>query len=341
MKLLPLLIFQCALAIKATFKEPTAIVFNHTHELYKGDYNLSFSWTINPTMDTMHALLQLTSTLPSNALAGSYISLGIGSGMLDAHFIISKSNLKDGIVDISEYFASGSYSSPQPLVQSLVKVVPVIGGENVKSHWIEFIRPLDGFKVSRFHDEVHDLDIDDPVVMIWAFNPNNGGGTRVIKTHDVEHRGRFQVHLTDGSVIPEAVISHTVKLVHGYGMLGIWMGLMPFGIFIARYCRSKSGWLLLKIMNQAAASILTFLLFFYVLTSSPVLRSMHSILGLIVLLVVLLQIIFGITATMGMSVSAMEKYRRLARGFHMIAGWGILIIAVVTCGKLQLTSLWN
>lgn len=329
------------LAVEAPLKEAGATIFEHTQELYKEDYVFSFSWSINPTLDSIHALLQLTSTLQNNSLAGSYVSLGIGAGMLDAHFIISQSKLKNGSVDVSEYYSSGKYSFPQQLDQNLVKVAPILGGESVKSHWIEFTRPLQGFKASRFNENLHHLDINDQVFMIWAFNPNNGGGSRVIKTHDADHRGIFKVNLSDGSIVSETDSRYSVKLIHGYGMLAIWFGFMPFGIFVARYCRSKNGWLLVKIMNQSTASILLFTLFFYVLTSSPVLGSIHSILGLILLMVILLQIIFGVTAKMGMSISAMEKFRRLGRRFHMFTGWGILIIAMVTCGNLRLTRLWD
>lgn len=197
--------------------------------------------------------------------------------------------------------------------------------ENATHHYVEFTRTLNDFKNREIVPSATNT-------LIWAFRPNVKSGTKVLKSHTVEHRGLVKVNFAEGALISDNPISYASKEIHGYGILTVWLGLIPFGMFIARYCRSVSGWLVLKIVNQCVAVVTIFLLFFYVLTTEPVFGTAHSYLGLAVLFISLAQIILGVTSTMGMSNIRLERYRTWSRNFHLLTGWFLFIIGIVACG---------
>ncbi|KAI8901730.1 hypothetical protein BC833DRAFT_562250 [Globomyces pollinis-pini] len=305
--------------------------YNFQLTLYQqNDYKFSFLWNVtknvnNTNKDYLDGMLLFQSNTVKN-ISSNWISIGFGEGMLDAEFIFARSsyNTTKKAMDyrVSERLASGKYGGP-------------IAGQNILSGTktetnssitaFVFRRPMDPDNGSN-----RVLKDDQTISLLWAFivDPVQG-----VSIHEVNQRGGYKMILSSGSALPATLGSFTKKLLHGVGMMVVWLILFPFGAFYARYARSIQGWLVVKVSTQVFGSILVlaFLFLAYIATNFH-LNNPHFWIGLVILGVTFLQMGLGSVSLLGFSNEAAAKWRDFTRIFHRFAGFGVMILAFVQLG---------
>lgn len=58
------------------------------------------------------------------------------------------------------------------------------------------------------------------------------------------------INLISGTFTMAPTAYFNSKLVHGYGMMSIWLFIFPLGAFYARFIRSVKGWIVVKVALQ-------------------------------------------------------------------------------------------
>jgi hypothetical protein len=162
----------------------------------------------------------------------SYIAIGFGNGMLVSRFIVCHNN-GDGSVGLHEHFSLKIYAPPVHDYGPDVLINPVSG--LVRDNRIQqcvFTRPY-----ASPNPQNPTLDPNTAFKMIWAFNP----ATQVNYRNE-----RFTYHGENSRGLVLATISKNTfeatpnlpnfkgKAVHGFGMMVIWLLVLPTGAFIAR-----------------------------------------------------------------------------------------------------------
>ena len=239
----------------------------------------------------------LKSNLGSPPLLKSWIAIAFGRGMLnaDAFFVSHNKQKPNSEVELHEHLGRKSYSPPEH-VYSFEISVPQAGFANATYHGIEFQRPLQTDSPGRGSIQPNALEN-----FIWAFNPNTGPENGFFTQHAKNHRGAFEIVLGTGLVQKLEAISFTTKAIHGFGMIFAWLIVLPFGAFYARYFRFVAGWKIVKVVNQVIGILAVLIFFVIIFSTNPKFDKVHSFLGILVIFLTLLQVVFGITAMLGMS----------------------------------------
>jgi hypothetical protein len=266
-------------------------------------------------------------SLESSLLDWSWIAIGFGNGMLHSQIIVCH-NLNNQEVELHEHISHSRYLAPAHDVEEIIS--PIAGFvEGTRNQTCSFSRPL-----TPPNKEKAQLFASQPTKLIWAFNAvskKNFEG-KYFSLHQPTHRGAVTVRLSDGAVVPAGVPSFRNRQIHGFGMMSIWMFLLPFGAYYARYFRFVSGWVIIKIINQTVASILTLVFLYFALIGEARFDKPHSFLGIAILVIMFGQIIMGVLTVMGMSNESMEKFKKFSRLFHMITGYGLFVMGIVQVG---------
>lgn len=270
--------------------------FNFHQTLYNIEYEYAIHWTVLPTGNLSFAMILKTNptTLP---LKKSWISIAFGRGMLsaDAFFVSHNKQIPDSQVELHEHLGRKAYAPPEHVYTFEISV-PVLGFANSTYHGIEFERPLITSSPGRSSLKANAVEN-----FIWAFNPDTGSENSFFSQHASNHRGAFEIVLATGLVQKIDAISFTVKAVHGFGMIIAWLVILPFGAFYARYFRFVAGWKIVKVVNQVFGVLAVLIFFVIIFSTNPQFDKVHSFLGIFVIFITLLQVMFGITAMIGMS----------------------------------------
>ncbi|KAJ2999586.1 hypothetical protein HDV02_002551 [Globomyces sp. JEL0801] len=223
-----------------------------------------------------------------------------------------------------EHESSNKYSAPKHYYGGPEVVNGIIGIGSTSMQSCQFTRPLS--PSDNYH---YQLPTKTPVSFLWAFNPINSKQKNFVH-HSPLNRGSVNMMLERGFAIPKEVGNFQVKQIHGLGMMFIWLVLLPFGAFYARYFRSKKGWLLVKLIIQGTGVLLILvfasLMFF---NSDPNLSNPHVVIGITLLALVLIQSILGFLSFLGLSLEDIEKVRTTIRMFHQISGYLLLMTSML------------
>jgi hypothetical protein len=312
-----LLSLVCATVVPvASSQEPIAYQFETT--FYEdSDSQFLFRWNITDK-DLVGQL-----SLQSPALDWSWVAIGFGSnGMLHSQMIVCH-NLNNGSVELHEHIAGSQYLAPAHDDGELI--VPIAGFAQGSNHTCSFRRPL--LPSNRRKTQLY---ASQAMKMIWAFNPVSGKNYKgkYFTVHSTTHRGAVSLRLSDGAALPATVPSFKNRQIHGFGMMSIWLFVLPFGAFYARYFRFVSGWVIVKIINQTCGIILTLVFLYFALIGEARFDMAHSFLGIAILVIMFAQIIMGVLTVMGMSNESLEKFKAHSRLAHMLTGYTLFAMAI-------------
>ncbi|TPX33595.1 hypothetical protein SmJEL517_g03527 [Synchytrium microbalum] len=320
----------------------TALNLNAVQLYNDNEYSLSFYWTIESkgtATERLHGVLVFTCNV-NQQMNYSWAGVGLGcSTMLDCNTmaVMHQINSTPGIspINFHEHTSMAVYGPPAhaetPLLQS------VSGGfENnipaTQRLYVEFViatTPVDG---------IHSLiDVNAPFTLIYAFNPNSGINYRSERFtyHSPDYRGSVQlsrlVATVDApirvSVLGVAPLSQ--KVAHGVGMMLVWLGLFPFGIYWARYLRSAGPGLWIHISVQCFGYLLLWFFFILIVTAIQLWQRPHAILGIFLVVFATIQVLLGGLNFAGLRNERIAEYRHYIRLSHHIVGPCLVLLAVV------------
>ncbi|KAJ3324602.1 hypothetical protein HDV06_006495 [Boothiomyces sp. JEL0866] len=264
--------------------------------------------------------LDLNSTYP---IVASWTGVGFGPAMRQSQMIVCKNS--GGKITLQEHLPNSEYLAPS-VYQGSWAAAGLAGNSSIYSHSCTFQRPFNP------NDPFHvNLDPTNPIVMIWAFNPSTGINWygEPFTFHQPNHRGAFQINFNTATVEAVAVPNFTLKQIHGFTMMFVWVFLFPFGAFYARYFRSVRGWLVVKIAIQFSGVVLAMTAMVIVVASVVVYGAGCSISGTVILSLLGVQITLGILSRLGLQVESLESNRKNFKNFHRCAGYMIVIAGIV------------
>ncbi|KAJ3181008.1 hypothetical protein HDU87_001658 [Geranomyces variabilis] len=323
---------------------PSADAFQWHHNFYTDDsatpssdptvaygLNYTFYWSVenpNTNNQTLHGLIQLQGQNMKWAWAG----IGFGRSMLDAQFIVchqesSPQYAATGEVEMHEHTTLFKYAPPTQDFGVQI-AVPVQGISQNNALMCEFRRPLT--PIDSYH-----TDLSAPMNnMIWAFNPRSGLNPSGLwfTYHEADHRGALEVGLAQGYMFPIDAKSFTKKQVHGFGMMAVWLVLLPFGAFWARYLRSTAHWNMLHLTTQSLGVLGMLIFFIIILTDWINLSRPHAIFGLVLLSFIVVQFVLGVCSLLGLSHQRLNDIRKYVRRAHNTQGFTLLLASVAQVG---------
>ncbi|KAJ2991510.1 hypothetical protein HDV02_003747 [Globomyces sp. JEL0801] len=296
------------------------------------DYTFHFLWNItknynNTNKDYLDGMMLFQSNTVEN-ITNNYVSIGFGKGMLDSEFIFAKSqyNSSTNKMDyrIAERISIGKYTlgidAPFHLIDKKAET-------NSSMTAVVFKRPLDPFNgVNRVLQE------NMAISLVWAFEVNP---IRSVTLHKLNHRGGFDIMLNSGSALAAKTGSFTLKIIHGVGLMVVWLVIFPFGAFYARYARSIQGWLVVKVSAQVTGSILNLAFLFTGYSSTVIhLNNPHFWIGLVILGITLMHMTLGCINLLALSNESANRWRSITRFVHRYAGFGVMILSIIQIGSI-------
>lgn len=162
----------------------------------------------------------------------SYIAIGFGHGMLDSRFIVCH-NKGDGTVGLHEHYSLKVYAPPVHDYSSDVLIKGISG--TVRNNRIQqcvFSRPYASTNAKN-----PTLNPKTAFKMVWALNPTTEVNYRNERFtyHGEKARGLVLTTISENSFQASPNLpSFSGKAVHGFGMMFIWLLVLPTGAFIAR-----------------------------------------------------------------------------------------------------------
>ncbi|KAJ3312827.1 S-methyl-5-thioribose-1-phosphate isomerase [Boothiomyces sp. JEL0838] len=268
----------------------------------------------------LYLKLDLNSTYP---IVGSWTGIGFGPAMRQSQMVVCKNS--DGKITLQEHLPNSEYLAPA-VYQGSWAAVGLSGDSGVYSQSCTFQRSL------KPNDTFHlNLDPSNHIGMIWAFNPSTGINWygEPFTFHQPNHRGAFQINFITGTVEEVTVPNFTLKQIHGFTMMFVWVFLFPAGAFYARYFRSIRGWLVVKIGIQFSGVVLVMTAMVIVVASIVVYGAGCSISGTVILSLLAVQITLGILSRLGLQMESLESSRINIKAFHRIAGYMIMAAGII------------
>ncbi|KAI8924874.1 hypothetical protein BC831DRAFT_463547 [Entophlyctis helioformis] len=249
--------------------------------------------------------------------------------MLDAEFVVCHLLKDRRNIEIHEHVTMHKYASPALRPDSEYITTGNVGGFSSGQTVCQFRRP------TRPTDGKHKtIEVARTTPLLWAFNPRSGLSFRgtYFFYHGTNHRGAVSINWLSGAVTERAVIPFAGKQLHGFGMMAIWLVILPVGAFWARFGRSFPGWIYVKVILQVSGVVGIFAFFLVILNNVVYLDRPHSILGLIMLAFVIIQLFLGVGAVVGLSQEIMQPIQKYVRLSHYPRGkevWGVFVALVI------------
>ncbi|KAJ1557835.1 hypothetical protein HK096_005078, partial [Nowakowskiella sp. JEL0078] len=312
--------------------------------LSKSNGFFSIHWKVDNQYQanaTLRVLLQLKSVVKPDTTFQPWMGIGFGSSMLDATFIICHS--QPAGVDVHEHQTNGIYSIPKkyiPIAQREKWIVKAVDGGHLDdgTFFCLFTRPVlptvvvdpilqPNITAAAIHGTRQDL--------LWAYNPASVKdylGT-YFAYHEVngdrETHGVTTLDWEFGNVVAGTVPNLTLKQVHGFGAVVVWLIIFPFAAFYARYLRSTPGWVIIHIVLQSVGVAAFFALAAIGIMNVKLWYRPHYILGLTLSALLLVQASLGATNRVQLASENGVESRKYIRLPHRFLGLLILVTAVV------------
>jgi hypothetical protein len=294
-----------------------------------------FAVTLQWNIDANDLVAKITLAAPGRSSAllnNSFVALGIGEGMLHANFLVCYNN-NDGTNSMRDFISSKTYGTPQFAPTN--SFTALFGSTNAGIQTCVFKRPL------KPSDPTHpEISLSSESTILWSFHPNPplNRYQEYFSYHGERRRGAVKIDFLNGGSKPIEVGSYQQKQLHGFGMLVVWMVIFPMGTFAAKYCRAISGYLKFKVVNQLLGIIgmLIFLTVAIVMKASV--NNYHSIIGIVLIALTMIQMGLGITTLLGFSREQLERFKKAAKLYHLCLGYILLVGGAVQSCKPNLTK---
>lgn len=264
-----------------------------------------------------------------------WAALGVGSSMNKALLVVGFKN-KTGDTVISLRNSTG-HNLPLPIasVPPKVMVLPVPSWAKLSFSFILNVKPNDSY--------------------IWAHSPNGPFGDTYNSTFSIHSaHGKISnidftkappknstlpapiITLSSGAILdlPPNVSYKVAILLHAWFMVFAWM-MMPFiGIFIARFMKERLGvwWLRIHTMifvcGVAIPSIGSVIML-YLFNPPPHFSSVHSIMGLLITIILILFLILGIACEIYDSKKPEAQMPDIISQVHMWTGRLLVVFAFI------------
>ncbi|KAJ3055718.1 hypothetical protein HK097_009603 [Rhizophlyctis rosea] len=317
-------------------------------------YNIQLHWTVQapsspintgardqlrapPNTYLLHVALQLEGLAAPTADTRPWVALGIGQSMLDTEFVICRQaegaitgNSTAGKVTIEERFAPKKYAPP--IMNTANRLITPLRGIRLPTSLLcEFTREAN-------HTSDNHVTINPKVYtpILWAYGglmPSPSRPAQFFSYHGPGSRGANETIFLTGTVISAQTKSFQKKVIHGAGMMASWLFLFPFGVFYARYFRSKPGWMYVHACTQVLG-LMTIFMVLGVIASDNITpnKSIHPAAGLLLVSLILIQVLFGIASLVGLWNEGVARLRGWIKMFHNNVGFMLMLVAGVTAG---------
>ncbi|TPX61351.1 hypothetical protein PhCBS80983_g01149 [Powellomyces hirtus] len=285
-----------------------------------------------------------------------WFGIGFGESMLGADFIVAHL-YNTSTVEVHEHVPRNQYAPPFASFNPTPWVMePLNGGYVDGNFFVEVRKPLVPEPRPYDHETLVSGKNGESQRMIWAYNPasvrnhwtgffayhgeNPGSQTGLPSEPDQTH-GAMSVNFEQKTIQFIPVSQRIRRVAHASGMFVAWLVLFPAGAFWSRYMRFLPRWIWVHVGMQVLG---VFLLIASVATIVATLGRVrfhaHSILGLIMISLLVLQLLMGLTnRTLLRTDLPATNRRRFVRLFHRINGY-ILLLASIAQVALGLRILY-
>ncbi|KAI8809870.1 hypothetical protein BJ742DRAFT_770677 [Cladochytrium replicatum] len=323
-------------------------------------YNYTIRWGTNATHLNVVLALRTpfanASSVAQSQLFRPFLGFGFGRTMIGAQFVVCHFDPTYTKYKVHEHLPVSGYYPPTPVNdENWLAVRPLSGGFTENVIYCEWTRP--------FAPNTTYYTIVDPTVysnVIWSFNliPSyRAKDDNWFSYHGNKWRGALSVifnpapppspaNSTDpgsgsngnSQVNADAVlnfgpVSYTNKLIHGFGMAFVWIILFPSSVIISRYLRSQYAWLYWHMGVQLVGTTASFGLLTVIILTIPTTRLIpHTVIGIILLAITVIQVTIGVINLLGLADESLEKLRSWSKGYHAIQGAVLLLLAFVQVG---------
>lgn len=138
--------------------------------------------------------------------------------------------------------------------------------------------------------------------------------------------------LSTGELSPTMTKDFNKKLIHGFGMMAVWLGLFPFASFYARYFRSTPSWMYVHSTIQMLALIGIFVFLGIIAMDFIDLSTPHASFGTYLLSLVVFQSLTGIASLLGLWHEKVARMRKFIKDYHNHAGFLLIVLAMAQAG---------
>ncbi|KAI9223960.1 heme peroxidase [Blastocladiella britannica] len=281
------------------------------------------AWSIEAG-DTLHMIVQC-------AYAG-FCAFGLGGGsMLTATEMYLVRNVA-GAVTVSELKPTGRYERPVPASQSRAGPSPitvlsskVFGKDPTNGFQIEFTRPVqpgngrEKLVSSGTQPMIFSFTVSGSS-QITFHGSNRGAGTINFFTNE----GTVgQGSLEDVEQLVGPLLVHAILMLPAFGLI------FPSAVSISRYARTREGWLIWHVALQVIGGIAVIVAGGFSISVTVTGHSAHSIVGIILYTLVLIQLLFGFGNLRRMLVGGTHSFIPYIKLIHNNLGRFVLAAALV------------
>ncbi|KAJ3125342.1 hypothetical protein HK098_000349 [Nowakowskiella sp. JEL0407] len=273
---------------------------------YKVTANFSLSWSVSPPANAslpvsvennQNVLITLVGNYGEHSSdRWAYMGIACGKSMLHAHFILA--TYYQGRCWIAEYYPQHIYSYPILMNPAKYLINPVSCMWGNGKWTVEFSRPM---IVSKDEFKRHSWSIDtslDNILAAYQFDSISYNDY-----HGKNQRTKLKINWGTGLVNLPKTPDITERLIHGYGMMVVWLLLFPSGVFYVRYFKSQKS-VLVHVTIQSTA------------INDSHLVNAHHVYGLVLVLLVTMQVAFGILNRLGVRFESISRLLPVVRKFH-------------------------
>ncbi|XXQ31679.1 Cytochrome b561 domain-containing protein [Plasmodiophora brassicae] len=198
---------------------------------------------------------------------------------------------------------------------------------------MEFARPL---KLNEAQNPAFDIAPDGQSLVIWAM-----GNTQTVSQHDHDNRGQRRIDWKSGRSSTVQVDDSPARKAHGSLMMIAWTVLVPVAVCIARFFKDDDRrWFMWHRGLMSLAVVMSMTGLFIIITSVPSgnhFKSLHSVFGLVIQIVTLLQPIIAIFRNTRRALWE-KQHRWTAAGLYFFACMNCLLGSILLSSKANGTA---
>ncbi|KAI9151177.1 DOMON domain-containing protein frrs1L [Blastocladiella emersonii ATCC 22665] len=288
--------------------------FTFSHELAPG---FRVSWNIrnrDKADESVHCLLQC-------AYAG-YCAIGFGgSSMITAtEMYIARSQQGGKNITLTEYKPTGAYTRPSPATVRANTAITVLSTKSLGdtgAFQVEFLRRnLQPGKVAVKNAKI-------PIIFSYSIS-----ASAQIQFHGA-NRGQAAVNFFTSDVDDDRLESSPALMAHAITMLVVFGFAFPLAVAIARYCRTRDGWVVAHVGLQTLSCVAVIVAGALAISVSVLGTSTHEYIGLFVFTAVIAQMIIGFGNLGRLLASSKSRWVRGLKFAHNYFGRAIVVAGFV------------
>ena len=250
----------------------------------------------------------------------TWFGLGFGNTMTNSDIIMGFNQ------QINDYY---SYGNTFPILDTDLAGINDINLISVTSFSNGAIQYIFDRLIKTSDTLDHEIINDDQFKIIYSHGIDNSD----LGYHGLHNRGTIQVNLFKKVneltlTSKSSIYTNKVILMHAIGMSTLWFILVPIAIYIVRYLKHNANWLRLHKFIMTTVLILTIVFALAAMnTTSYKFNTDHSIVGVTVLAMIILQVSFGFlleylreTVEIGVVSAPLLAFKRLLKTLHLYNG---------------------